>query len=171
VARSGKSSPAPGYTQANILIPGLLIVAFTLLGAAALAVLNALLWRRPRIVAVALAIPLITYIGLSLVTNYVTSFVVRPNELERQTPYIKHNIEATRRAFGLDRMTNRAFPAADSVAAFSLGQNATALDNIRLWDWQALQSTLRRCRFCALTTIFPTLMSIVIASTVACAKL
>jgi uncharacterized membrane protein (UPF0182 family) len=133
-----------GYTQANILIPGLLIVAFTLLGAAALAVLNALLWRRPRIVAVALAIPLITYIGLSLVTNYVTSFVVRPNELERQTPYIKHNIEATRRAFGLDRMTNRAFPAADSVAAFSLGQNATALDNIRLWDWQALQSTLRQ---------------------------
>jgi uncharacterized membrane protein (UPF0182 family) len=119
-------------------------VAFTLLGAAALAILNALLWRRPRIVAVALAIPLITYIGLSLVTSYVTSFVVRPNELERQTPYIKHNIEATRRAFGLDRMQNRAFPANNGVAAFELTQNRTALDNIRLWDWQALQSTLRQ---------------------------
>ncbi|HEX8237655.1 MAG TPA: UPF0182 family protein [Abditibacteriaceae bacterium] len=133
-----------GYTQANILLPGLLLVAFTLLGAATLAILNALLWRRPRIVALALAIPLVTYIGLSLVTNYVTSFVVRPNELERQSPYIKHNIEGTRRAFGLDRMEARAFPAENGVAAFDLTQNRTALDNIRLWDWQALQSTLRQ---------------------------
>jgi uncharacterized membrane protein (UPF0182 family) len=133
-----------GYAQANILLPGLLIVAFTLLGAAALAILNALLWRRPRIVALALAIPLVTYIGLSLVTSYVTSFVVRPNELERQSPYIKHNIEGTRRAFGLDHMASRAFPAENGVATFDLGRHRSALDNIRLWDWQALQSTLRQ---------------------------
>ena len=41
---------------------------FTLLGAAALAIVNALRWRNPRIVALALAIPVVTYIGLSLVT-------------------------------------------------------------------------------------------------------
>ena len=34
-------------------------------------------------------------------------FVVTPNEQARETPFIQHNIEATRRAFGLDTVEER----------------------------------------------------------------
>ena len=32
------------------------------------------------------------------------SLVVDPSELEREAPFIQHNIDATRRAYGLDRI-------------------------------------------------------------------
>ena len=39
---------------------------------------------------------------------YVSSFIVKPNELVREQPYIAHNIEMTRQAYALDR--DRAAP-------------------------------------------------------------
>ncbi|HEX8550698.1 MAG TPA: UPF0182 family protein [Abditibacteriaceae bacterium] len=135
-----------GYTQANIVLPGLVLVAAMLVAGAALAVANAFLWRRPRYVAIAFALPLVAWVGLGLVSSYVDNFVVKPNQLERQTPYIKHNIEGTRRAFALDRVTTRDFPTAAGIASLEADKpvNRTALDNIRLWDVTALQATLRQ---------------------------
>ena len=51
------------------------------------------------------------YVLVSLVGWYVNSFIVKPNELVRERPYITHNIEMTRQAYGLDRITLRPFPA------------------------------------------------------------
>ncbi len=133
-----------GYTEAHILLPGLSLMACTLLGAAGIAVLNAMLWRRGRYLVLALAVPIVAYGGLTIATNYVSNLIVKPNELGRQSRYIKHNIDGTRRAFGLDRLKTRDFPAAPGVADFNLSRNRAALDNIRLWDWQALQATLRQ---------------------------
>jgi uncharacterized membrane protein (UPF0182 family) len=133
-----------GYTQANIVLPGLMIMVMLLIAGAVLAILNGLLWRRARILAIAAAVPVLYYFGLGLVTNYVSNFVVKPNQLARETPYIKRNIESTRAAFGLDRMEVRNFPARAETAALALGQNRDALDNIRIWDWEALQATLRQ---------------------------
>ena len=62
----------------------------------------------------------------------------------RETPYIAHNIEMTRRAYALDRIVQRPFPAETSVEAVDAANNQTTLQNIRLWDWRALQDTLRQ---------------------------
>ena len=75
---------------------------------------------------------------------YVTNFVVKPNELGRETPYIEHNLTWTRRAFGLDRIEQRNYEADTSVEAFDLPNNRATLENIRLWDWRALQDTLKQ---------------------------
>ena len=40
----------------------------------------------------------------SVIGWYVSSFIVKPNELVREQPYITHNIEMTRQAYGLDRI-------------------------------------------------------------------
>ena len=48
---------------------------------------------------------------------YVTSFIVKPNELVREAPYITHNIEMTRQAFALDRVEQHPFPADSGVEA------------------------------------------------------
>ena len=75
---------------------------------------------------------------------YVSSFLVKPNELVREQPYIANNIEMTRQAYGLDRFQQREFPAETTVDATDPANNQPTLQNIRLWDWNALQDTLRQ---------------------------
>ena len=62
----------------------------------------------------------------------------------RERPYIAHNIELTRQAYGLDRVSQREFPAETTVEATDPANNQATLQNIRLWDWRALQDTLRQ---------------------------
>ncbi len=50
----------------------------------------------------------------------------------------------TRQAYGLDRFSQREFPAETTVEAADPANNQATLQNIRLWDWHALQDTLRQ---------------------------
>jgi uncharacterized membrane protein (UPF0182 family) len=50
----------------------------------------------------------------------------------------------TRRAFKIENVETRDFAADSSTAAFDLQNNRQTLDNIRLWDWKALQDTLKQ---------------------------
>jgi uncharacterized membrane protein (UPF0182 family) len=132
------------YTDAHVTLNGLLIVCLALVLGAAIAVSNAL--RRPRgAVLVAAVLPAIgCYLLVNLVGWYVSNFVVKPNELVREQPYIANNIQMTRQAFGLDKFQQREFPAETTVEATDPANNQPTLRNIRLWDWRALQDTLRQ---------------------------
>ena len=133
------------FTEAKYLLPALYLVCVALLIAAAISVVNAFTKRGLRLLLVALAIPVAVYVvGVYIVPAYVTSFIVKPNELGRETPYIEQNIAWTRRAFGLEQLELREFPAENSVEALDLNANRATLENIRLWDWHALQDTLKQ---------------------------
>jgi hypothetical protein len=45
---------------------------------------------------------------------YISSFIVKPNELDRERPYIAYNIDLTRQAYGLDRLAQRRCKVANS---------------------------------------------------------
>jgi uncharacterized membrane protein (UPF0182 family) len=133
------------YTEDHYLLPGLTVVALALLIAAAVALANAVALRRMRVLAAAVALPAVVYLfAVVVVPGYVQSFIVKPNELDREAPYIGHNIAATRRAFNLERVEARDFPADTANDAYALEENRTTLDNLRLWDYRALQDTLRQ---------------------------
>ncbi len=132
------------YTDAHISIPGLLIVCVALVAGAALLAVNAARVSRGRWLVAAVVPAALCYAVLTVVGWYVSSFVVKPNELVREEPYIAHNIELTRRAFSLDRFTQHEFPAETTASAADPANNQPTLDNIRLWDWRALQDTLRQ---------------------------
>jgi uncharacterized membrane protein (UPF0182 family) len=132
------------YTDAHITLGGLLLVCAALVVGAILAALNAARNTRPKGLVVAVAPAAIVYLLVSLVGWYMASFIVKPNELVREEPFIAHNIEMTRRAFGLDSFLQREFPAETNVAATDPANNQPTLQNIRLWDWHALQDTLRQ---------------------------
>ena len=68
-------------------------------------------------------------------------FVVTPNEQVRETPYIEHNIAATRRAFALDRVEERELSGDAQLTRADIERNAATLDNVRLWDHQPLLET------------------------------
>src|SRR5438552_1693994 len=132
------------YTDAHVTLTGLLVVSIALLLGAAIAVVNAISAPRPRWLALAVAPAAICYLGFSLIGAYVNGFVVKPNELVRETPYIAHNIEMTRLAFGLNRLAQSPFPAETGIEALDAANHQPTLQNIRLWDWRALQDTLRQ---------------------------
>lgn len=73
-------------------------------------------------------------------------FIVEPNELAKETPYIKHNIEFTRQAYDLAKINNQDYQLASSANANAdvLTENKATIDNIRLWDDRPLLSTYRQ---------------------------
>ncbi len=132
------------YTDAHIMLTGLLIVAWALLLGAGIALINAVSAPRLRWLVASVAPAVVSY-GIVGVTGwYVSSFIVKPNELVREQPYIAHNIKLTRAAYALDRVAQHAFPADSGIAAADIANNQPTLQNIRLWDWRALQDTLRQ---------------------------
>jgi uncharacterized membrane protein (UPF0182 family) len=133
------------YVDAHILINGLLVVCAALVLGAALAIVNAgSVLPRGRKLVVAVLPAVICFFAVQAIGWYVGSFIVKPNELVREQPYIAHNIELTRQAYGLDRFTQREFPADTTVEAADAANNQPTLQNIRLWDIHALQDTLRQ---------------------------
>ena len=133
------------YTEAHYVLPALLMVCIALIVAAVISLVNAFAVRRFRLLVIALSLPLVVYvIGVLLVPSYVQSFIVKPNELDRETPFITHNIEWTRKGFGLDQIELREFPAEPTVQALDIANNRESFENIRLWDWKALQDTLKQ---------------------------
>src|ERR1700723_3735206 len=132
------------YTDAHITLTGLLVVCIALIVGAVIAIINAL--RAPRgLGLIAAVLPAaVCYVALQGVTWYVSSFIVKPHGLVREQPYIAHNIELTRQAYGFNRIAQREFPAETTVEAAEPQNNQATLQNIRLWDWHALQDTLRQ---------------------------
>jgi uncharacterized membrane protein (UPF0182 family) len=133
------------YTEANYLIPGLSFVAISLAAAAAILLVNAITKKGWKLILIALGLPVLVYIIAAVaVPAYVQSFIVKPNELGRETPYIEHNIAGTRTGFNIDGVKSHDYAADITLDALNLSANRSTLSNIRLWDWQALQDTLRQ---------------------------
>jgi uncharacterized membrane protein (UPF0182 family) len=132
------------YTDAHVSIPGALILCAALLLGAVIAAVNALRESRGRRILIAIAPAIVCYVAIGVIGWYVGNFIVNPNQLDREEPYIAHNIEATRRAYGLDRFSQSEFPAETTPDAVDAANNQATLQNVRLWDWHALQDTLRQ---------------------------
>ena len=132
------------YTDAHVTLTGLLLVCSALVFGAVVAAANAISAQRGRWLVAAVLPAALCYVALQGVAWYVTSFIVKPNELVREQPYITHNIDLTRQAYGLDHFSLREFPAETTVEATDAANNQPTLRNIRLWDWHALQDTLRQ---------------------------
>ena len=132
------------YTDDHITLTGLLLVALALAVGGVIALANAIIGPRVRWMVASVIPAAVCYVLVSLVGWYVNSFIVKPNELVRERPYISHNIEMTRKAYGLDRITLRPFPAESGLEAIDAAANRATLENLRLWDWRALQDTLRQ---------------------------
>ena len=67
--------------------------------------------------------------------------VVKPNELSIESPYIRHTIDYTRKAYGLDKIEETNFPAATGLSSATIGRNRATLANIPLWDRRPLMDT------------------------------
>ena len=132
------------YTDAHVMLTGLLVVCVGLILGAAIAAINVVSAPRMRWLLAAVVPAAVCYLAVQIIAWYVGNFIVKPNELVRERPFIAYNIDLTRQAYGLDRVAQREFPAETTVEATDPANNQATLQNIRLWDWRALQDTLRQ---------------------------
>ncbi len=132
------------YTDAHVTLPGMLLVCIALVAGAAMAGIGAIATPRRRWLVASVVPAIACYLIVAATGWYVSSFIVKPNQLVRERPFIAHNIRMTRQAYGLDRIEPHPFPADTDIEAVDPAHNQTTLENIRLWDSRALQDTLRQ---------------------------
>ena len=74
----------------------------------------------------------------------IQQFQVKPTESSKEAPFIQRNIEATRVAYGLDKVEIRDYQATLATSAGQLADDQTTISNIRLMDPNVLSSTFRQ---------------------------
>jgi uncharacterized protein len=87
------------------------------------------------------ALLLVHVAGLYLYPSFLQRFRVVPNEIDAERPFIKRSIEFTRRAYGLDKVESKDFPAEEQLTAADLKRNDATIKNIRLWEHRPLLAT------------------------------
>ena len=74
----------------------------------------------------------------------VQQFVVKPNELAKESPFIAHNIEFTRQAYNLNNIKEVDFEINEELSAEEIGSHDVTIQNIRVWDERPLLQTYRQ---------------------------
>lgn len=130
-----------GYTDINAKLPllSILVVVFIIL--ACLAYIYAIIDRNtllPKIAIFLLGISILVYI---IYPAIIQTYVVEPNEIAMERPYIAKNINYTLHAYGLDKVREQEYTLEYNLTAEDLSNNSMTVNNIRLWDWRPLMKT------------------------------
>jgi uncharacterized protein len=131
------------YVDVHARLPALRILVVAAVAAAVLAVIEALRGRLGFLV-VGGALYLAALFGGEGYASLLQRFVVAPNEQVKETPYILHNIEATRAAFALQAVAEHELSGDDVLTGDDIDRNAATLKNVPLWDHQPLLDTFQQ---------------------------
>ncbi len=133
-----------GYTDYHVVRLGLLAMASATALLAALVLVN-LKQRRLAVVLGGIAAYLVLMVVvLGIIPALVQSYIVQPNELALERPYLEHNIRLTRQAYQLDRVEERPFSAVNDLSLGAISRNNDTLKNVRLWDWKPVLQAFRQ---------------------------
>jgi uncharacterized membrane protein (UPF0182 family) len=137
------TGPFTGASFADIhaLLPYYKILMFVAVVAAGLAVMNIFRQSRRFITLVVGIYFTVIVLGGWIYPTVLQRFVVLPNELVKEAPYIKRNIEATKKAFGLDSVTERDLTGEAALTMADIDDNRSTIKNVRLWDREPLLNT------------------------------
>jgi uncharacterized membrane protein (UPF0182 family) len=134
------------FTDVKAQLPALTFLWVVALICAVLFLINirVRLWSLP-VIAVGLLALVSVLLGAAY-PSFVQQFRVKPQEQQREAPYIEHNIAATRFAFGLDDLEVIPRDVTALLTSEEVDANPATIDNVRLWrpsvlqqDFQALQ--------------------------------
>lgn len=75
--------------------------------------------------------------------SLIQNLVVKPNEYNKEKPYIENAIKFTRQAYALDAAEIKEFKLDNSTLDISNPDYQSTINNIRLWDWQPIKTTYK----------------------------
>jgi uncharacterized protein len=133
------------YTDVHIALPGLYVCAVVAVLAAVWVmfgiVRDKLVWSAVSATVVYVAV---SVLARGIVPAAFQKLVVSPNELTRETPYLRRHIDATRNAWGLDKVEGRDLSGEVQLTMANIKANAATVDNVRLWERDLLMQTFKQ---------------------------
>jgi uncharacterized membrane protein (UPF0182 family) len=137
--REGREMPGAGYTDVHVVLPWTRALVVVSLAGAAVLLYGALRrsWVLPTVAVV--VVVLAELANPAILPSVVQRFLVDPQTLSRERPYLVHSLRYTQLAFGLDRVADRPLPANHTISPAELSANRDVLRNIQLWDTDVLR--------------------------------
>src|SRR5437773_31720 len=129
-----------GYASINARLPALTVLAIIVAIAALACFANAFartIWVLGGAIVVWFAASILfagVYPGI------VQNFIVKPDELNKERPFLERNINATRAAYRLDNVEESLFNVGDTPSAAEARRDLADTESIRLWDYRPLLS-------------------------------
>ncbi|MEN2997603.1 MAG: UPF0182 family protein [Brevinematia bacterium] len=133
----------PGYKEVYAVLP---VIRLTGVLVILLSIVSVFLLFRNQMRRIVILSGVVVGVSLSIFVVYpsiVEIFVVKPSELDKQREFIKHNIEATLVAYGLNNV-NEVFFDAKPLTSETIFRNGEVIQNLRLWDWKPLRDAYRQ---------------------------
>lgn len=130
-----------GYTATHTTLVAYKVLTYISLICALVILIN-LFMRRFKLIVYSIGFLLLASVLLGgIYPVFVQRFIVTPNEISLETPYLERNIQYTRKAYKIDNIEKRSFPAGRVLSLEDIQANRDTINNIRLWDWEPLQQT------------------------------
>ncbi|MEL7649549.1 MAG: UPF0182 family protein [Sedimentibacter sp.] len=126
-----------GYTDIHVTLNLFRILA----AGCVVAAVTFFIGARKRNLKFALAMPallIVLSIAGSLAAGVVEKFVVEPDQLSKETRFMKYSIESTQKAYGLDNVKTVVFPANNDLTIDDIKNNREVIENIRINDQEPL---------------------------------
>ena len=131
------------YTDVHALVPAKTLLTYIALATALLFFISLV---RP-----VSSLPLVAFavmLGASLLIGgiypaFVQQVQVKPSELQRETPYIQRNLDATRTAYGLNKIKLTEYKAIDNPSLATFTKDQGTLSNVRLLDPSLVSPTFQ----------------------------
>ncbi|MGI8536607.1 MAG: UPF0182 family membrane protein [Mycobacteriales bacterium] len=131
----------PGFTDVNAVLPAKNILIGIAVVCALLFFANIVV-RNIMLPAGALGLLVVSAVVIGgIYPAYTQRFRVKPNEIQREAPFIQRNIEATRAAYGIADTEITPYRASQNADPAQLEAQASRVDNARLLDPNVLAPT------------------------------
>lgn len=144
VSASGALFTGVNYTAANAIIPGLQILAMISVAVAVLFLITAVIGKwRVSIIGTTMMVLSSLVLG-GLYPWIIQTFQVVPNERTLESPYLQHNIDATRAAYGLDGVEVVDYDAKVVAEPGALRNDAKTTASIRILDPALVSDAFRQ---------------------------
>ncbi|MFZ7121283.1 MAG: UPF0182 family protein [Eubacteriaceae bacterium] len=123
------------YTDENITLWLYRILIFLSLGLGVFSIFFGLRRKLKAIAILPVVMIIVSFVG-GLVSYGVESFLVAPNQLQKEEPYLVRNIKYTQAAYGIEEVEEKEFPADDEITLEDLEENEITIKNIPINDYR-----------------------------------
>lgn len=120
-----------GYTDMHIsLVFYVIIMIFSII--AGIVIFLSVLKSKVRPIIISISVIIVLVIAESAASPIVQNLLVKSNEKTKEAPYIRYNIDYTRKAFNVDKLQEKDFPASEDLTANDIKSNRPTIDNIKV---------------------------------------
>ena len=133
-----------GYTAVHAQLPALWIMFVLALLAAVILLVNIRYkgWLLPAIAVGSIII--VAFLAGTVYPLIIQNYRVKPNELTKESQYIKYNIDFTRQAYKINKVQVKPYEAGLNLNMEGIQRNQATVRNIRLWDPRPLLNTFQQ---------------------------